>query len=205
MKKPLLAPFCLTLLLSLGAPHALSQAATCDYQESQPQTPEAPEEVALRQRYREQLAAYQALLPSEPEAQLLMPVPGVRAAQVADTWGAARDGGRSHEGQDIFAPRGTPVYAATPGFVYRIETRDRGGRVVWVAGAGGRRYYYAHLEDWADIEEGGKVSIETVLGYVGNTGNASTTPPHLHFGIYSGSRRTCDRQVFDPLPLLVDR
>ena len=76
---------------------------------------------------------------------------------------------------------------------------------MWVAGAGSRRYYYAHLDAWADIEEGVAVTPETVLGFVGNTGNALTTPPHLHFGIYRGSRRTCDRQVFDPLPLLVDR
>ena len=92
-----------------------------------------------------------------------------------------------------------------PGYVYRVATTERGGRVVWLAGAGGRRYYYAHLEDWADIEEGLAVGVDTVLGFVGNSGNAAPTPPHLHFGIYSGSRRTCDRQVFDPLPLLVDR
>ena len=183
----------------------MPKTATCDYEEPEPETPETPEEAAERQRYRELLALYQAQLPGEPESALLIPVAGVRVAQVADTWGAARDGGRSHEGQDIFAPRGTPIYAATPGYVYRIDTRDRGGRVVFVAGAGGRRYYYAHLEDWADIAEGMYVTTETVLGYVGNSGNAVTTPPHLHFGIYSGSRRTCDRQVFDPLPLLVDR
>lgn len=189
----------------MGTPRVLAQTITCDIQETEPQVPETPEEAALRQRYREQLATYHALLPSEPETQLLMPVLGVRVAQVADTWGGVREGGRLHEGQDIFAQRGTPVYAAAPGYVYCIETRDRGGRVVWVAGAGGRRYYYAHLEDWANIKEGDRVSTQTVLGYVGNSGNAITTPPDLHFGIYSGSRRTCDRQVFDPLPLLVDR
>ena len=205
MTNLLLRSFCCALFLIVIAPLAFAQTATCDYEEPEPETPETPEEAALRGRYREQLAAYQALLPSEPESALLMPVLGARVAQVADTWGAARDGGRSHEGQDIFAPRGTPVYAATPGYVYRVDTRDRGGRVVFVAGAGGRRYYYAHLEGWADIEEGTYVTTETVLGYVGNSGNAVTTPPHLHFGIYSGSRRTCDRQVFDPLPLLVDR
>ena len=205
MRKSLLALSCLLVGLSTGTPRVLAQAVTCNTQEIEPQTPEAPEEAALRQRYREQLAMYHALLPSEPDIQLLMPVLGVRVAQVADTWGGVRDGGRLHEGQDIFAQRGTPIYAAAPGYVYRMETRDRGGRVVWVAGAGGRRYYYAHLEDWANIKEGDRVSTETVLGYVGNSGNAITTPPHLHFGIYSGSRRTCDRQVFDPLPLLVDR
>ena len=190
------------VLLSAGA---AAQAPTCEVEAVGPPTAEAQVEASVRSSERQRLAAYHALLPAEPDLALRMPVAGVLVGQVADTWGAARDGGRAHEGQDIFAPAGTPVHSATSGFVYRIETRDRGGRVVWVAGAGGRRYYYAHLEDWAEIVEGMPVTPDTVLGYVGNTGNASTTPPHLHFAIYSGSRRTCDRQVYDPLPLLVDR
>ena len=204
MKKLLLTFSCLTFLLFIP-PHAQAQAATCDYQPSLPQTPEEIERAERWQRYRDQLSKYEALLPNTPEAQLLMPVAGVSVGQVADTWGAARGNGRTHEGQDIFAPRGTPIYAAVPGYVYRIGTSRLGGNIVFVAGAGGRRYYYAHLEAWADIEEGMFVTTETVLGYVGNTGNAIATPPHLHFGIYSGSRSTCDRAVFDPLPLLVDR
>lgn len=193
------------MLLLSGTSLSLAQQVVCDYQPSAPQTAELPEATALRERYREQLASYQAQLPTEPDLGLLMPVADVRVAQVADTWGGPRDGGRVHEGQDIFAARGTPIYAATAGFVYRVATTERGGRVVWVAGAGGRRYYYAHLDSWSDITEGEPVSTDTVLGYVGNSGNAITTPPHLHFGIYSGSRRTCDRQVLDPLPYLVDR
>ena len=192
------------LALLLTSP-ALAQAPSCDIDTADAPDPDTRTQMVARSFERERLAAYHALLPAEPDTALRMPVAGVRVAHVANTWGAARDGGRFHEGQDIFAPVGTPVYAATSGYVYRIETRDRGGRVVWVAGAGGRRYYYAHLDDWAEIEEGMPVTTDTVLGYVGNTGNAATTPPHLHFGIYSGSRRTCDRQVYDPLPLLVDR
>ena len=190
------------------APAAFAEAPAtpvCDYTPDVPETLEEIAEAEERALERARLATYYAQLPAEPDAALLMPVAGVRVAQVADTWGGPRDGGRSHEGQDIFAPRGTPVYSATHGIIYRIETRDRGGRVVWVAGAGGRRYYYAHLDDWADVHEGLEVSPDTVLGYVGNTGNAITTPPHLHLGIYSGSRSMCDRAVHDPLPLLVDR
>ena len=198
----ILFSYCLLLFITLPI---FAQTTPCDYEASVPQTAEEQQEAAQRELFRSRLAAYQALLPSEPDAALLMPVEGVQVAYVADTWGAARDGGRSHEGQDIFAPRGTPVYAATPGYIYRIGTTTRGGRVVWVAGAGGRRYYYAHLEDWADIEEGMAVTTDTVLGFVGNSGNAVSTPPHLHFGIYYGSRRTCDREVINPLPLLVDR
>ena len=194
---------CVVVLWLAGA--ALANAPACDWQPTEPETAEERAEAALRAMYRERLAYYHSLLPAEPDGRLLMPVAGVRVAQIADTWGAPRGGGRSHEGQDIFAPRGTPIYAAAPGWIYRIETRERGGKVVWIAGAGGRRYYYAHLDDWADIHEGMYADVDTVIGYMGNTGNAITTPPHLHFGIYAGSRRTCDRQVFDPLPLLVDR
>ena len=202
MRTPL---FFVMLMLLMFIPHAFAQTASCDYQPSIPETATEREEAARRQRYRERLSMYQAMLPNTPAAQLLMPVAGVRVTQVADTWGAPRGVGRFHEGQDIFAPRGTPVYAAAPGYIYRIGTGNLGGRYVFIAGAGGRRYYYAHLENWADIEEGMYVTADTVLGFVGNSGNAVTTPPHLHFGVYSGSRRTCDREVIDPLPLLVDR
>ena len=193
--------FCLLLVL---ANYAGAQEP-CDYQPSVPQTPEEQANALRFARYREQLAFYAERLPAEPDTTLYMPVEGVSVASVTDTWGAPRGGGRSHEGQDIFAPRGTPVYSATPGYIYRVGTSTLGGKVVWVMGAGGRRYYYAHLDSWADIEEGQAVTVDTLLGYIGNTGNATTTPPHLHFGIYSGSRRTCDREVHDPLPLLVNR
>ena len=203
MGKYLRVTLFLIVCLFIGS-HALAQAP-CDYEATVPQTPEEQATALRFARYRERLAAYQALLPTEPDTSLLMPVDGVAVGSVADTWGAPRGGGRSHEGQDIFAPRGTPVYSATPGYVYRVGTSNLGGQVVWVLGAGGRRYYYAHLDGFGDVEEGQYVTPDTVLGYVGNTGNAVSTPPHLHFGIYSGSRRTCDRQVHDPLPLLVNR
>ncbi len=173
--------------------------------------PEPRSEIERKERerwaaYREKLQSYLPLLPKEPDTRLAMPVQGARVRQVANTFGAARSGWRIHEGQDIFAPRGTPVYSATSGFVWRIGQGQLGGLYVFVVGPGGRRYYYAHLERYAaGLKEGQKVTTRTLLGYVGNTGNARTTPPHLHFGVYSGSRRTCDYKVIDPLPLLADR
>lgn len=193
------------LLATLSLSFTFAQTPICDYVPDEPQTQEERDEAQRRQRYREQLALFHAELPSEPDLLLLQPIAGVRVSDITDTWGAPRGGGRLHEGQDIFAPRGTPVYAAVPGYIYRIDISDLGGNVVWVAGAGGRRYYYAHLEDWADIYEGQFVTPDTVLGYVGTSGNAAMTPPHLHFGVYSGSRRTCDRVAYDPLPMLADR
>src|SRR5680860_636499 len=98
---------------------------------------------AMRARYREYFPAYLARVAPEPAAELIMPVDGVSLGQIADTYGAPR-WDRSHEGLDIFAPRGTPVRAAAPGFVYRIEDLSLGGLSVTVFGAGGVRYFYTH-------------------------------------------------------------
>lgn len=137
---------------------------------------------------------------SPPESRLLMPVEGVRVAEVPDSWGAPRASGRRHEGQDIFAPRGTPVRSAAPGIVTSLDGSTRGGRVVWITGAGGMRYYYAHLDRIAaTLRVGDPVDSDTLLGFVGNSGNASSAPPHLHFAIYGPDG------PLDPLPLLADR
>ena len=142
-----------------------------------------------------------SLRAKEPDLKLLMPVGGVRLKQVNDSWHAPRDGGnRRHEGQDIFARRGTPVYSATEGYLVRIGESHLGGRTVSVLGAGGRVYYYAHLDSYAlNIAEGDYVTPETILGYVGTTGNAQGTPPHLHFAVYTSTG------AINPLPLLSDR
>jgi murein DD-endopeptidase MepM/ murein hydrolase activator NlpD len=136
----------------------------------------------------------------DPDTQVAMPVYGKKASGVANTWQAPRDGVRVHDGQDIFSPAGTPIFSATEGYVRRIRTTGIGGNSVLITGAGGRRYYYAHLERFAaDLHVGQPVNIDTVIGFVGNTGNAITTPPHLHFGIYEG------RQAINPLPMMIDR
>ncbi len=161
---------------------------------------------ASRDAYRALLPEFLSRLPREPDAVLWMPVDGVRVAQVADTWGAPRGGGRGHQGQDVFAPRGTPVRSATHGIVFEVSDRFTGGRGVMVLGPGGVRYFYTHFDAYADdLREGRAVTPETVLGYVGTAGNAAGTPPHLHFGAYAFDPETCRHRAFDPLPLLVDR
>ena len=119
---------------------------------------------------------------------LSFPVTGAAARDIGSGFGAPRDGGaRRHHGVDIFAARGTPVTAVADGRV-RTGTGGIGGNHVWLSsgmlGIGGARYYYAHLDSF-NVESGDSVSTGDVLGYVGNTGNARTTPPHLHFGIYT--------------------
>lgn len=127
---------------------------------------------------------------------LPVPVDNVSAKALRDTWHAARGNGRRHEGIDIFAARGTPVRAATEGIVTRIGSNRLGGKVVWIAGPGGQRHYYAHLDAYGTIETGQRIQAGTIVGYVGNTGNARRTPPHLHYGIYTGFG------PINPFPLL---
>ena len=160
----------------------------------------------MRARYAAVLPLFFAKVPPEADPVLLMPVDGVRASQVSDTWGAARSEGRTHEGTDIFAPMGTTVRSATNGFVYRIEDLSRGGNTVTIVGGGGRRYFYTHLSGFAeDLREGQYVTPETVIGYVGNSGNAAGTPPHLHLGVYGGDPAECDWRAINPYPMLIDR
>lgn len=140
-----------------------------------------------------------ALYTQPPDAALSVPVEGARAAGIKSSWHAPRSGGRLHEGQDIFAPRGTAVRSATAGYVVRVGESPLGGNTVFVLGAGGRTYYYAHLDSYAPAATVGTyVTPQTVLGYVGTTGNAAGTSPHLHFGVYTSSG------AIDPLPLLQD-
>lgn len=114
-----------------------------------------------------------------------VPVDGVKRSALRDSWHAPRSGGRRHEGIDIFAKRGTPVRATTEGIVLRTSTNGLGGQAVWTLGPGGQRHYYAHLDRFADVRSGQRIVAGTVLGYVGTTGNARRTPPHLHYGIYT--------------------
>ncbi|SRX52342.1 M23 family metallopeptidase [Aequorivita sp. CIP111184] len=113
------------------------------------------------------------------------PVSGAGNKNIQSFWADPRDAGsRSHEGVDIFADRGTPVVAVTDGIVSSTGERGLGGKQVWLKdGIFGKTIYYAHLDSIA-VSEGKKVKIGDTLGFVGNTGNAKTTPPHLHFGIY---------------------
>jgi murein DD-endopeptidase MepM/ murein hydrolase activator NlpD len=130
---------------------------------------------------------YASLINRPPDAKIAIPIRGIRVQQIADTWGAVRGADRKHEGQDIFAPRNTPIYSATDGYVIEVGENTLGGRTVSVIGAGGRVYYYAHLQAYGDVREGDAVSTNTILGYVGTSGNAAGTPPHLHFGVYTPS------------------
>lgn len=139
----------------------------------------------------QQLSLLQQPLPTENS--LPSPLP---KRHLTDTWGGARSQGRTHEGIDIFAPRGTPIQATTQGIVSKVGENTLGGRVVVIIGPGGAAHYYAHLEDYADISPNDWVNSGDIIGYVGDSGNAKGTPTHVHYGIYiNGS-------AVNPYPLL---
>ena len=138
---------------------------------------------------------------------LINPVSGATNRSIGSFYGADRDGGRrKHEGVDIFAKKGTPVVAPVDGYVSRVGSSNLGGKVVWMRDLDrGHSYYFAHLDEQL-VQGGEKVRQGDTLGLVGNTGNARTTPPHLHFGIYQrGSKdpihfiQTLDAIVATPL------
>ncbi len=131
------------------------------------------------------------------DASLNFPVPGKDFNSISSFFGDPREGGRrKHEGVDVFAPRGTPALAVSSGRVTRTGTNRLGGKVVWVTDTRNRyNYYYAHLDSQL-VRSGMQVNPGDTLGLIGNTGNAITTPPHLHFGIYAFGRRSIDPYVF---------
>ena len=186
MRKISIALLVVTLFLVLGSVTGLTSAAA-----------RIVEKVATRVTLYVRVAQLYA---KEPDQTISMPIENVRKSQIGNTWHAARGNDRLHEGQDIFAPQGTPILSATEGYVVRIGENSLGGQTVWVMGAGGRRYYYAHLDSYAPgLAEGDHVTKQSVLGYVGTTGNAAGTPPHLHFGVYGTG------EAINPLLLLEDR
>jgi murein DD-endopeptidase MepM/ murein hydrolase activator NlpD len=128
---------------------------------------------------------------------LAFPLKNASKKQIQSFFGVGRDNGaRRHEGVDIFSGFRTPVLAVAEGTVTRVNENNLGGRVVWLRPKG-KDYtvYYAHLDEQIAIE-GREVLVGDTLGLMGNTGNAKTTPPHLHFGIYTSGG------AVDPLPFI---
>lgn len=130
---------------------------------------------------------------------LVRPVTG---AKLVDTWGAARSGGRSHEGIDIMAPEGTPIHAIAGGTIVQGFQNQYGGVVVRIQGDDGRFYYYAHLTPGSidHLRVGQRVRAAEVIGGVGHTGNAAGTPDHLHLQVRENGRWVNPYDFLTPLP-----
>ncbi|BDU16910.1 M23 family metallopeptidase [Lysobacter auxotrophicus] len=137
---------------------------------------------------------------------LTIPVQGVTAAQLHDTFSDARAQGRVHEAIDIMAPRGTPVIAVADGTVEKLFTSVPGGLTIYQFEPSGRyAYYYAHLDRYADgLREKQPIRRGDVIGYVGSTGNADPSAPHLHFAIFElgPERQWWKGTALNPYPVL---
>ena len=104
-----------------------------------------------------------------------------------DDYGAPRAGTGWHQGNDVFGPRGTPLLAVADGTLSKVGVNTLGGNRLWLTDDAGNAFYYAHLSAYAPAAvEGARVTAGQVIGFLGNTGQAITTPPHLHFEVHPG-------------------
>jgi len=157
--------------------------------------------------------AIEAAVPSMADAigalarrDLLIPVEGVTANRLTDTFNDARAVARRHDAIDIMAPRGTEVRAVDDGTIAKLFTSKAGGLTIYQFDPSQTfSYYYAHLDHYAfGLAERQRVKRGELLGYVGSTGNASETAPHLHFAIarLGTAREWWKGDPINPYPLL---
>jgi murein DD-endopeptidase MepM/ murein hydrolase activator NlpD len=143
-----------------------------------------------------------------PPTTIGLPIFGLRAADIQDTFGDTRDGLRQHEAVDILAPRDTPVHAVVDGVVKKLFLSKPGGLTVYQFDDKEEfSYYYAHLNRYADgLEEGQRLKRGDILGFVGSTGNADPKTPHLHFAIFElkPDKRWWEGTPINPYPMLID-
>ena len=137
---------------------------------------------------------------------LLVPVAGVSAKELTDTFNQARGNERRHEALDIMAAKGTPVLAAADGKVVKLFNSKQGGLTVYQFDPSEKyAYYYAHLDSYApDLKEGQQLRRGQMLGYVGVTGNADANAPHLHFAIFElgADKKWWEGTAINPYPLV---
>jgi murein DD-endopeptidase MepM/ murein hydrolase activator NlpD len=137
---------------------------------------------------------------------LTIPVEGVPADKLVRSYHDARNGGREHEALDILAPRNTPIVAVEDGTIAKLFLSKAGGITVYQFDP--RKdyaYYYAHLDRYAfGVSEGKSITRGEVIGYVGSTGNADPSSPHLHFAIFilGPEKQWWKGDAIDPYPAL---
>lgn len=140
---------------------------------------------------------------------LLVPVKGVTASQLTDTFYQPRGTQRQHEALDIMAATGTPVVAAADGKVVKLFQSKPGGLTVYQFDPTEQyAYYYAHLDRYADgVLEGKELKRGDLVGYVGATGNADPNAPHLHFAVVAltPEKQWWKGTPINPYPLMVDQ
>ena len=146
--------------------------------------------------------------PAAPATRLLVPVQGIKTAQLSDTFDQARGEQRRHEALDIMAPKGTPVLAAADGKVVKLFQSKPGGLTVYQFDPTEQfAYYYAHLDRYADgVVEGKELKRGDLVGYVGVTGNSDPNAPHLHFALVqlTPEKQWWKGTPLNPYPLMTD-
>ena len=150
--------------------------------------------------------AAETATPALPADGLLLPVQGIAADQLRDTFEEARGSGRVHDAIDILAPAGTPVLAVADGTVEKLFDSERGGTTLYQFNRERTHaYYYAHLQGYAPgISERQPLRRGQLIGYVGSSGNASADAPNLHFAVFElgPERRWWEGTAVNPYPLL---
>ena len=181
----------------IGGPAPADDAGTPLANVDVPETPEpsgtevvTPEDVALLTR------------------QIVMPLDGIDPTTLRSNFDERRGGGaRQHQALDIMAPRGTPVRSAAKGRVLALFTSANGGLMVYAADSSERWVLmYAHLDQYArGLTDSSRLERGQIIGYVGSTGNASPSAPHLHFAVARSAdvSRWSRGKAVDPLPILV--
>jgi murein DD-endopeptidase MepM/ murein hydrolase activator NlpD len=139
---------------------------------------------------------------------LLIPVEGMKLAQLSDNFDQPRGTERHHEALDIMAPKGTKVLAVADGKVAKLFDSKAGGLTVYQFDPSDKlAYYYAHLDKYADgLKEGAEIKRGDLIGYVGVTGNSSPTAPHLHFAVFelTPEKQWWKGTPLNPFPLMAD-
>ncbi len=155
------------------------------------------------------VAAAFAAIGATPAPGIVIPVEGMRAADLVDSWDKSRAGGRVHHAIDIQAPLGTPVLAAMDGRIEKLFASKRGGLTIYQRSADGRLIlYYAHLQGYRrGLAEGQAVERGQVIAMVGASGNADPAFPHLHFQMLATEPGSGwqDGEPINPYPLLTGK
>jgi len=137
---------------------------------------------------------------------LMVPVDGIKLAEIKDNFDQPRGAERHHEALDIMAPKGTKVFATADGKVAKLFTSKPGGLTIYEFDPTEKyAYYYAHLDRYADgLKEGADIKRGDLIGYVGTTGNADPNAPHLHFAVFelTPEKQWWKGTPVDPYPLL---
>jgi murein DD-endopeptidase MepM/ murein hydrolase activator NlpD len=170
---------------------------SADEEPTESTLPEEPTETTLAPEEPTETTLPPEEPPPPPPSGGTCPVAG--AVSFTDSWGDARSGGRSHQGVDMIAARNTPIVAIYSGTIDRLTNGNLSGLAIWFRADNGDVFFYAHLENFADVSDGQSVSQGDVIGYNGSSGNAPDFLPHLHFEWHPGGGA-----AVNPYPLVRD-